>query len=76
MQELAEDERWQIKAAPVDDPLRYVELEYHGTHRSWIEGSGRAQEENIREHVIDWLVQLGKQLGIAYQFDRSWIHFS
>jgi hypothetical protein len=76
MQELAEDEEWQIKAAPIDDPLRYVELEYHGTHRSWIEGSGWAQEENIREHVIDWLAQLGKQLGITYQFDPSWIHFS
>ena len=76
MRELAEDEGWQISAAPVDDPLRYVELDYHGTHRTWIEGSGRAQEENIREHVIDWLAQLGKQRGITYQFNPAWIHFS
>ena len=76
MRELAGDEGWHISAAPVDDPLRYVELEYYGTHRAWIEGSGRAQEENIREQVIDWLAQLGKQRGITYQFDPSWIHFS
>jgi len=76
MRELAEDEGWQISAAPVDALLRYVEVEYHGTHRTWIEGSGRAQEENLREHVINWLEEVGTQRDISYQFNPAWIHFS